>query len=86
MSARERRAHRAAGQAIGALVGAPIDRVSKAPARAIGWNHSSVRYWKLGERRIPDQAARKVRELAGIGQVGNIIRNAVKEVVPGLKP
>jgi hypothetical protein len=55
-------------------------------ARTIGWNHRSVRFWKTGERPIPQAAAAKIRSLYRIGPVGVIIRRVVRTVAPDVSP
>ena len=55
-------------------------------ARVIGWNHRSIRYWKNGERAIPEAAAERIRNLHRIGPVGVIIRQAVRKVAPQVDP
>src|SRR5713101_9916 len=55
-------------------------------ARAIGWNHRSIRYWKKGERAILDGAAEKIRNLDRIGPAGVVIRRVVRKVLPKVDP
>ncbi len=55
-------------------------------ARATGWTPRSVRFWKKGERAIPDAAAEKIRDLHQIGPVGVIFRRVVRRILPKLDP
>jgi hypothetical protein len=51
-------------------------------ARAIGRDPRSVRFWKKGERAIPDTAAERIRNLHQIGPVGVVVRSVVRRVLP----
>ena len=52
-------------------------------ARAVGRSPRAVRFWRQGERRIPEAAAAKIRALGLIGPIGVIVRRAVREIIPG---
>jgi hypothetical protein len=45
-----------------------------------------LRFWVLGERKIPAEVAAELRSFAMLGPAGVIIRDAVKKVMPSTKP
>lgn len=53
-------------------------------ARAVGRSPRAIRFWRKGERRIPEAAAAKIRALGRIGPVGSVVRRAVREVIPNV--
>jgi hypothetical protein len=55
-------------------------------ARAIKWDHRSIRFWKRGQRPIPAEAARRIRKLHQIGPVGIIVRRVLRTAMPKLDP
>lgn len=58
------------------------ERWQRPLARTIGWSPRSLRFWKNGQRPIPEAAAEKIRALGRIGPVGVLVRQAVREIIP----
>jgi len=55
-------------------------------AKALGLSDRIIRYYQSGERPISPAIAAKIRGLAHIGPVGEVIRTTVRKVAPEVPP